>query len=107
MQGERVERPVDLPVEDTADVQTLGRGGVHGEVCGRECHTILFVGAVLTVEDVVAHLGSVRDALAVRLVWLAREHLCAARSRATYKAKNKEDLEKGSFTAWFTGNNKI
>ena len=83
MQGERVERPVDLPVEDTPDVQTLGRGGVHGEVRWRECHAVLFVGAVLTVEDVVAHLGSVRDALAVRLVWLAREHFSTARCRAT------------------------
>ena len=78
-----MEPPVDLPVQEAADVQALGRVWIHGEVGGGECRAVLFVGAVVAVEYVVAHLGGVRDALAVGVVGRACKLFLAARCRTT------------------------
>ena len=78
-----MEPPIDLPVQDTADVQALGRVGIHRKFGRGECRTVLFVGAVVAVVHVVAHLGRVGEALAVGFVRRARKLIFIARCGAT------------------------
>ena len=51
-----MESPVNLPVHESLDVQTLRRVRVHWELGGGERRAVLLVGAVVAVIHVVAHL---------------------------------------------------
>ena len=51
-----MESPVDLPVQESLDVQTLRRVRVHWEFGGGERRAVLLVGAIVAVIHVVAHL---------------------------------------------------
>ena len=53
---ERMESPVDLPVQESLDVQTLRRVRVHWVLGGGERRAVLLVGAIVAVIHVVAHL---------------------------------------------------
>ena len=53
---EWMESPVDLPMQESLDVQTLWRVWVHWELGGSERRAVLLVGAVVAVIHVVADL---------------------------------------------------